>query len=74
MVDLGCWLGKDAFITAKAFDDSHHVSSMATAKVAELSYKIGFTDTIASGMKFFKMWMRSIMLHISPNLLQQLRG
>lgn len=54
MVAKGYVLGKDAFVMAKAFDESHNVSSTAAAKVAELSKKIGLTDTINSGMETFK--------------------
>ncbi|KAF5749006.1 binding partner of ACD11 1 [Tripterygium wilfordii] len=39
---------------AKAFDDSHHVSATAAAKVAEFSKKIGLTDKINSHMETLK--------------------
>lgn len=54
MVAKGYVLGKDALIKAKEFDESYHVSSTAAAKVAELSNKIGLTDTINSGKETFK--------------------
>ncbi|KAK7340528.1 hypothetical protein VNO77_21234 [Canavalia gladiata] len=54
MVAKGYVLGKDAFVMAKAFDESHSVSSIAAAKVAELSNKIGLTDSINSGIETFK--------------------
>ncbi|XP_027352272.1 binding partner of ACD11 1 [Abrus precatorius] len=54
MVAKGYVLGKDAFVMAKAFDESHNVSSTAASKVAELSNKIGLTDTINSGIETFK--------------------
>ncbi|XP_061367100.1 binding partner of ACD11 1 [Gastrolobium bilobum] len=54
MVAKGYVLGKDAFVMAKTFDESHNVSSTAAAKVAELSNKIGLTDTINSGIETFK--------------------
>ena len=54
MVAKGYVLGKDAFVMAKAFDESHNVTSTAAAKVAELSNKIGLTDTINSGIDTFK--------------------
>ncbi|KAM7267921.1 hypothetical protein ACFE04_010087 [Oxalis oulophora] len=54
MVSKGFVLGKDAFIKAKAFDDSYHVSSIAAAKLAVLSKKIGLTDTIQSSMDTVK--------------------
>lgn len=54
MVAKGYVLGKDAFVMAKAFDESRNVSSAAVAKVAELSTKIGLTDTINSSIETFK--------------------
>ncbi|XP_047172976.1 binding partner of ACD11 1 [Vigna umbellata] len=54
MVAKGYVLGKDAFVMAKAFDESHNVSSTASSKVAELSNKIGLTDSINSGIETFK--------------------
>ncbi|XP_019461834.1 PREDICTED: binding partner of ACD11 1-like isoform X2 [Lupinus angustifolius] len=54
MVAKGYVLGKDAFVMARAFDESHNVSSSTTAKVAELSNKIGLTNTINSGIENFK--------------------
>lgn len=54
MLAKGYDLGKDALIKAKAFDESHHVSASAAAKVAELSNRIGLTDQIYAGMETFK--------------------
>ncbi|KAK7295352.1 hypothetical protein RJT34_18259 [Clitoria ternatea] len=54
MAAKGYVLGKDAFVMAKAFDEYHSVSSTAAAKVAELSTKIGLTETINSGIQTFK--------------------
>ncbi|KAI4351616.1 hypothetical protein L6164_005960 [Bauhinia variegata] len=54
MVAKGYVLSKDAFIKAKEFDESYQVSSSAAAKFAELSNKIGLTDTINSGRETFR--------------------
>lgn len=54
MVAKGFVLSKDAFVMAKAFDESRSVSSTAANKVAELSNKIGLTETINSGIERFK--------------------
>jgi hypothetical protein len=54
MLAKGYVLGKDALIKAKAFDEYCGVSATATAKVAELSNKIGLTDQIYAGMETFK--------------------
>ncbi|KAH6774510.1 hypothetical protein C2S52_002520 [Perilla frutescens var. hirtella] len=54
MISKGYVLGKDALSKAKAFDDSHKVSSTAAAKIAELSKKIGLSDKINSGMQAAK--------------------
>ncbi|KAL5095926.1 hypothetical protein RYX36_000253 [Vicia faba] len=54
MVAKGYILSKDAFVMAKAFDESCSVSSTASAKVVELSNKIGLTETINSGIETFK--------------------
>ncbi|KAH6791140.1 hypothetical protein C2S51_006146 [Perilla frutescens var. frutescens] len=54
MISKGYVLGKDAVSKAKAFDDSHKVSSTAAAKIAELSKKIGLSDKINSGMQAAK--------------------
>ncbi|KAJ7970965.1 binding partner of ACD11 1 [Quillaja saponaria] len=54
MVAKGYVLGKDALIKAKEFDESLHASSTAASMVAELSNKIGLTETINSGMETFK--------------------
>ncbi|XP_068637606.1 binding partner of ACD11 1-like [Aristolochia californica] len=54
MVAKGYVLGKDALSRAKAFDESHHVSASAAAKVAELSKRIGLTDKINAGVEAAK--------------------
>lgn len=54
MISKGYVLSKEALSKAKAFDESHQVSSTAAAKVAELSKKIGLTDKIHSGMEAVK--------------------
>ncbi|KAA8530345.1 hypothetical protein F0562_005054 [Nyssa sinensis] len=54
MIAKGYVLGKDALAKAKAFDESHGVSSAAAAKVAELSKRIGLTDKIYAGMETVK--------------------
>ncbi|KDP45502.1 hypothetical protein JCGZ_09751 [Jatropha curcas] len=54
MLSKGYILGKDALIKAKAFDESFKVSATATAKVAELSNRIGLTDKIQSSMETVK--------------------
>ncbi|KAI9120277.1 hypothetical protein K1719_007310 [Acacia pycnantha] len=54
MVAKGYVLGKDALIKAKDLDESYQVSSTAAARVAELSKKIGLTDTINSSRETFK--------------------
>ena len=50
MVSKGYVLGVGALSKAKSFDESHQVSATATAKVAELSEKIGLTDKIYAGV------------------------
>ncbi|KAL6513863.1 hypothetical protein OROHE_019319 [Orobanche hederae] len=51
MVAKGYVLGRDAFGKAKAFDESHHVSATAIAKVAQLSERVGLTDKIFAGFE-----------------------
>lgn len=50
MVSTGYVLGIGALSKAKSFDESHQVSATATAKVAELSERIGLTDKIYAGV------------------------
>ncbi|KAL8111956.1 binding partner of ACD11 1 isoform X2 [Apium graveolens] len=50
MVSKGYVLGVGALSKAKSFDESHQVSATATAKVAELSERIGLTDKIYAGV------------------------
>ncbi|KAF5203593.1 Binding partner of acd11 [Thalictrum thalictroides] len=54
MVAKGYVLSKDAFIKAKAFDESYKLSALAAAKVAELSKRIGLTDKINAGVGAIK--------------------
>ncbi|XP_054810527.1 binding partner of ACD11 1 [Prosopis cineraria] len=54
MLAKGYVLGKDALANAKAFDESHHVSATASAKVAELNQKIGLTEKISAGVDAVK--------------------
>lgn len=54
MIAKGYILSKDALAKAKAFDESHQVSSTAAAKVVELSNRIGLTDKINSGVETVK--------------------
>ncbi|CAN0857691.1 Binding partner of ACD11 1 [Linum grandiflorum] len=54
MLAKGYILGKDALVKAKALDESHKVSASAAAKVAELSTRIGLTESIQSGMETAK--------------------
>ncbi|XP_022718591.1 binding partner of ACD11 1-like isoform X2 [Durio zibethinus] len=49
MLARGFILGKDAVNKAKAFDEKHQFTSTATAKVASLDQKIGFTEKISAG-------------------------
>ncbi|KAL6547134.1 hypothetical protein OROMI_022855 [Orobanche minor] len=51
MVAKGYVLGRDALGKAKAFDESHHVSATAIAKVAQLSERVGLTDKIFAGFE-----------------------
>lgn len=50
MLSKGYVLGKDALAKAKAFDESHHVTATAAAKVAELSDRVGLTSKICAGV------------------------
>lgn len=50
MLSKGYILGKDALSKAKAFDESNQVSATATAKVTEMSERIGLTDKICAGV------------------------
>ena len=49
MLAKGFILGKDAVNKAKTFDDKHRLSSTATAKVASIDQKIGFSEKISVG-------------------------
>ncbi|CAJ1931746.1 unnamed protein product [Sphenostylis stenocarpa] len=50
MLAKGYVLSKDALAKAKDFDESHQVSATATAKVSELSQRIGLKDKISAGI------------------------
>lgn len=54
MLAKGYVLSKDALVKAKALDESYGVSAAASAKVADLSYRIGLMDRINAGMKAVK--------------------
>jgi len=49
MIAKGFILGKDALNRAKSFDERHQLTSTATAKVASLDQKVGFTEKINAG-------------------------
>lgn len=51
MLAKGFVLGKDALSKAKAYDESHHLSASAAAKVTELSQRIGLSDKISAGVQ-----------------------
>lgn len=49
MLAQGFILGKDAISKAKAFDEKHQIYSTATATVATLDQKIGFSEKLSAG-------------------------
>lgn len=49
MFAKGFVLGKDAVGKAKTFDEKHRITSTASAKVASLDKKIGFTEKVSVG-------------------------
>ncbi|CAH8386723.1 unnamed protein product [Eruca vesicaria subsp. sativa] len=49
MLAKGFILGKDAIAKAKSLDEKHQLTSTASAKVASLDKKLGFTDKINTG-------------------------
>ncbi|XP_024179643.1 binding partner of ACD11 1 [Rosa chinensis] len=49
MLAKGFILGKDAISKAKAFDEKHQIYSTATATVATLDQKIGFSEKLSAG-------------------------
>ena len=51
MLSKGYVLGKDALFKAKALDESNGVTAAAAARLADLSRRIGLTDTINSSME-----------------------
>ncbi|KAI4314189.1 hypothetical protein L6164_027123 [Bauhinia variegata] len=54
MLAKGYVLSKDALAKAKDFDESHQVSATATAKVAELSQRIGLSDKFSASVEAVK--------------------
>lgn len=54
MLAKGYVLGKDTLAKAKELDESNQVSATAAAKVAELSERIGLSDTIFAGVQAVK--------------------
>nr|AFK43947.1 unknown [Lotus japonicus] len=54
MLAKGYVLSKDALTKAKDFDESHQVSATATAKVSELSRRIGLSEKVSAGVKAVK--------------------
>lgn len=54
MLAKGYVLSKDALAKAEDFEESHQVSATTTAKVAELSQRIGLTDKICAGVDAVK--------------------
>ncbi|XP_010550270.1 PREDICTED: binding partner of ACD11 1 [Tarenaya hassleriana] len=51
MIARGYVLGKDVIVKAKALDESYKLTTVATAKFAELSQRIGLTQNIQSSME-----------------------
>ncbi|CAN6878627.1 unnamed protein product [Brassica oleracea] len=49
MLAKGFILGKDAIAKAKSVDEKHQLTSTASARVASLDRKFGFTDKINTG-------------------------
>ncbi|KAK4423372.1 Binding partner of ACD11 1 [Sesamum alatum] len=49
MLAKGFVLGKDAINTAKSFDEKHQLTSNATATVASIDRRIGFTEKLSMG-------------------------
>ncbi|KAF3590896.1 hypothetical protein DY000_02026767 [Brassica cretica] len=49
MLAKGFILGKDAIAKAKSVEEKHQLTSTASAKVASLDKKLGFTDKINTG-------------------------
>ncbi|EXB63851.1 hypothetical protein L484_021124 [Morus notabilis] len=54
MLARGFVLGKDTLAKAKELDESNQVSATAAAKVAQLSERIGLTNTIFAGVQAVK--------------------
>ncbi|CAN1346126.1 Binding partner of ACD11 1 [Linum perenne] len=49
MLAKGFFLGKDALMKAKAFDEKLQLTSTASSKVASLDQKIGLSEKISAG-------------------------
>ncbi|KAL0446711.1 UNVERIFIED_CONTAM: Binding partner of ACD11 1 [Sesamum latifolium] len=49
MLAKGFILGKDALNRAKSFDERHQLTSNATATVASIDHRIGFTEKLSMG-------------------------
>ncbi|XP_038680289.1 binding partner of ACD11 1-like isoform X2 [Tripterygium wilfordii] len=49
MLAKGCILGKDAVKRAKSFDETHQLTSTASAKVSSIDKKIGLSEKISVG-------------------------
>lgn len=60
MLAKGFILGKDALNSAKAFDEKHQLTSTASAKVATLDKKIGFTEKISAGTSLVSDKVREV--------------
>lgn len=60
MLAKGFVLGKDAMGKAKSFDDKHHLTANASAKVTSLDKKIGFTEKISAGSAVVNEKVRSV--------------
>ncbi|GAB4826422.1 hypothetical protein Ancab_009287 [Ancistrocladus abbreviatus] len=60
MLAKGFVLGKDAVDKAKAFDEKHQLTSTASAKVASLDQKIGFSEKITMGTTLVNDKMREV--------------
>ncbi|KAK7274785.1 hypothetical protein RIF29_15884 [Crotalaria pallida] len=54
MLAKGYVLSKDALAKARDFDESHQVSATATAKVSELTERIGLADKLFAGVEAVK--------------------
>ncbi|TYJ01808.1 hypothetical protein E1A91_A13G180400v1 [Gossypium mustelinum] len=60
MLAKGFIIGKDALGKAKAFDEKHQFTSTASAKIASLDQKIGFTEKFSAGTAIVNEKMRDV--------------